>query len=362
MKISATYLFVTFLMVVSVNLFSLEEEDVLSSHGFISKSMITKEFTLERDNGHNIHVSTTVVSAHNKPLTNVIIFHGGWGPLPHDANFLKGIENLRIIEFHQRGTGKSTPNGRVIANGVGDIIGDVEAIRLKLGIDKWIVVGGSTGAMLALAYAAFNPDSVQGLLLRGTWLLRKHEIDFDYNNPYGKASFYPSYWRQLIRDIGIKKAPAVNPSANIDVVKAGYAAVFGNDKAVSEKAATAWLKWDALGCSFEDLPAEVTSNSKFDPVYAVSIMRVALHYYTHSKNDLTYNGDALVDAASASLKEHPIYLVTGRNDMLCPPAWALELSTALKNSHLRIVEHAAHSAMGVNDQMKAAVEAMIKQQ
>jgi proline iminopeptidase len=132
----------------------------------------------------------------------VFIFHGGWGPRDSDGACCddddeEGQGRWRVIHLHQRGWGKSLPFGETRENSAADVIGDVERLREHLGIEHWIVVGGSTGAMLALLYGVEFPEAVQGIVLRGTWLLRKKEIDWCYRG--GMGHFYPEANHYRIR-------------------------------------------------------------------------------------------------------------------------------------------------------------------
>ena len=132
----------------------------------------------------------------------VFIFHGGWGPRDSDGAFCddEGEGRWRVIHLHQRGWGKSIPFGETRENSATDVIGDVEQLREHLGIERWIVVGGSTGAMLALLYGVEYPEAVQGIVLRGTWLLREKEIDWCYRG--GMGHFYPEEWEAFCSHVG----------------------------------------------------------------------------------------------------------------------------------------------------------------
>ena len=105
----------------------------------------------------------------------VFIFHGGWGPRDTDGACCQG-DRWRVVTLHQRGWGKSKPPGEIKDNTPACVIADAEALRVHLGIPRWIAVGGSTGAMLALLFSLEFPKSVSGVLLRGTWLLRTKDI------------------------------------------------------------------------------------------------------------------------------------------------------------------------------------------
>ena len=110
----------------------------------------------------------------------ILIFHGGWGPRDTDAACCDSAQDCRVVQLHQRGWGKSTPAGELSDNSPQHVLADVESLRVELGIERWVVVGGSTGAMLALLYAVEHPEAVLAVLARGTWLLRSKEISWCY--------------------------------------------------------------------------------------------------------------------------------------------------------------------------------------
>ena len=111
----------------------------------------------------------------------VVFVHGGPGS-GCDANsrcyFDPGL--YRIITFDQRGCGRSTPHASLDSNTTWDLVADMERIRLFLGIEKWVLFGGSWGSTLSLAYAQSHPEQVHGLILRGIFLARPQEIEWFY--------------------------------------------------------------------------------------------------------------------------------------------------------------------------------------
>ena len=121
-------------------------------------------------------------------------------------------------------------------------MGDIEALRTQLGIGRWVVAGGSTGAMLALAYAADHPTRCLGVLLRGLWCLGKEELHFDYEDEGGKAMFFPNEWKALLEHRSDPKASVVSSYHSL-VTKES------NPWKKRVTAARAWLTWDCLGSS-----------------------------------------------------------------------------------------------------------------
>ena len=128
----------------------------------------------------------------------VIFLHGGpgGGSDPKQRRFFHP-EKYRIVNFDQRGCGKSTPYASLEANTTWELVADIEKIREHLGIERWQVFGGSWGSTLALAYSQTHPDRVTELVLRGIFLLRKQEIDWFYQR--GASVLYPDAWEPISR-------------------------------------------------------------------------------------------------------------------------------------------------------------------
>ena len=127
----------------------------------------------------------------------VLFVHGGpgGGTRTSDRCFFDP-DKYRIILFDQRGSGQSTPHARLEDNNTAALIEDIETIRNKLGIDRWVVFGGSWGSTLGLAYAEQYPQLVRGLILRGIFLCRDEDIQWFYQ--HGASEIYPTYWSDYI--------------------------------------------------------------------------------------------------------------------------------------------------------------------
>src|SRR5438034_7962473 len=129
----------------------------------------------------------------------VVFLHGGpgGGLVPEYRQFFDP-ENYRIVLFDQRGAGKSTPHASLQDNTTWDLVEDIERLRTHLGIDRWLVFGGSWGSTLALAYAQTHAERVTELILRGIFLLRRSELEWFYQNPQGAGSLFPDLWEEYI--------------------------------------------------------------------------------------------------------------------------------------------------------------------
>src|SRR5512140_2384025 len=166
----------------------------------------------------------------------VIFLHGGpgGGSDPKQRRFFHPSK-YRIINFDQRGCGKSSPYASLEDNTTWALVSDIEKLREHLGIAKWQVFGGSWGSTLALAYAETHPERVTELVLRGIFLLRKQEIDWFYQR--GASALFPDAWEDYVAPI---------PEAERgDLLRAYYKRLTGSDAAERSRAAKAWSVWEA---------------------------------------------------------------------------------------------------------------------
>src|ERR1700761_9162222 len=133
---------------------------------------------------------------HGKPA---LFLHGGpgGGTEPAMRRFFDS-RRYRIVLFDQRGCGQSRPHGELRENTTWDLVADIEALRAQLGIERWLVFGGSWGSTLALAYGERHPERVTELVLRGIFLLRRSELEWFYQNPQGAASLFPDLWERYV--------------------------------------------------------------------------------------------------------------------------------------------------------------------
>ena len=124
----------------------------------------------------------------------VVFLHGGPGSGCKESNRCYfDPQRYFVVLFDQRGCRRSTPLGECEGNTLQNLIGDMEKIRERLKISKWLLFGGSWGATLALAYAQSHPRRVSGMILRGTFLARQQDLDWFADN--GAGALFPDYWR-----------------------------------------------------------------------------------------------------------------------------------------------------------------------
>ncbi|MGA7178537.1 MAG: prolyl aminopeptidase [Thiobacillaceae bacterium] len=273
----------------------------------------------------------------------VIFLHGGpgSGTSPQQRRFFDP-EYYRIILFDQRGSGRSTPYGELKDNTTPHLIADIELLRETLGVDRWLVFGGSWGSTLALAYGEAYPERCLGFVLRGIFLCRKSEVDWFLN---GMSTFFPEAWRQLVEPI-----PEEQRS---NLLHTYYQQLIDPDPAVHLTAARAWSGYEAR-CSTL-LPNETLVNSFESDVVALSLARIEAHYFMH---DIFLPENCLLTNLHR-IRHLPAVIVQGRYDAVCPIVTADELSRAWPEAFYEVVDDAGHSAFepGITRALIQATEA-----
>jgi proline iminopeptidase len=291
-------------------------------------------------NGHEIYVET-IGRADGIPA---VYLHGGPGSgCQPDHRRLFDPERFHAVLFDQRGAGRSRPKGGREHNTLSHLIADMETIREKFGIERWMIVGGSWGATLALAYAQAHPDRVSAIVLRATFLGTRTELDGAF------LDALPRFYPELNRDfLGV--LPLEERSQPLD---AYWRRILDSDSSVHGPAARAWhdteqiLSQHAPGRIRLDLAALNSSRA----LPATPFMEA--HYF---QNDCFMKPNRLL-AEAGKLDRIPGLIVQGRYDLLCPPATSQALSAAWPGSQVRVVEEAGHSLYdrGVRDAVMKAI-------
>ncbi|MFB9951421.1 prolyl aminopeptidase [Rhizobium puerariae] len=262
-----------------------------------------------------------------------LLLHGGPGSgMSESARRHFDPKVWRIIQFDQRGCGKSTPDAGDFGNTLADnttrhLTGDMEALREMLGVERWLVFGHSWGATLALAYAQEFPGRVCAMILAGVTTTRWQEIDWLYN---GLSLFLPEAWERFVAAIpGYLRGE--HP------VAAYHALLNSPDPAIRQKAAFDWHAWEA-GSISADPGAGLPERWK-DPRFVLARARLCAHYFHHR----AWLEDGQLLAGAHLLAGIPGVLIQGRLDLQGPPATAHALSRAWAGSALVLVENAGHS-------------------
>ncbi|RZI86762.1 MAG: prolyl aminopeptidase [Rubrivivax sp.] len=266
----------------------------------------------------------------------VIFLHGGPGSgcsPRHRCLFDPG--RYRIVLMDQRGSGRSRPRGRTLANTTSHLVQDLEAVRLHLGIGRWLVFGGSWGASLALAYAARHPDACQALLLRGAFLTGREELIWFFAEA---GKLLPQAHAQLRALPGF-----ADHQEGADLVDWYLQAVASADLQHAWVAVQHWMRWEAAltqpwASDFRQ-PFEARADMDDDARMQIDKYRLQAHYLQNE----CFLGDAALIACAGQLGDLPGLIVHGTQDLVCRPHSAWRLSRAWPGSRLQWVDQAGHS-------------------
>jgi proline iminopeptidase len=272
----------------------------------------------------------------------VVFVHGGpgSGTSPRQRQFFDPVR-YRIVLFDQRGCGRSTPHGELADNTTPHLIADMEALRAALGIESWLVFGGSWGSTLALAYAEARPERCSGVVLRGIFLCRKSEIDWFL---YGIRAFFPEAQRQL--------AEFIPKAERDDLLGAYHRRLIDHDPAVHRPAAHRWASFEASCSTLLPDPDLVAAFGNEKP--ALSLSRIEAHYFV---NNIFLPDNSLL-ANVERIRSIPAVIVQGRYDAVCPIVTADDLARAWPEARYVIVADAGHSAFepGIARELVAACD------
>eukprot|EP00540_Astrosyne_radiata_P006976 CAMPEP_0116827998 /NCGR_PEP_ID=MMETSP0418-20121206/3413_1 /TAXON_ID=1158023 /ORGANISM="Astrosyne radiata, Strain 13vi08-1A" /LENGTH=459 /DNA_ID=CAMNT_0004456841 /DNA_START=1 /DNA_END=1380 /DNA_ORIENTATION=+ len=370
-----------------------------------TKSRPIGEGSLPVDSIHTLHF----VEYGNPDGLPALFLHGGPGAgcFPNHARFFDPSK-YRILLLDQRGSGRSTPRGEIRNNTLGHLVHDCETLRTSLGIDQWhVVLGGSWGSTLALAYAQEHPQSVGSLVLRGVCLLRPQEVDWLFDSG-GAAKKDPEGWEEFQRNVGIRGA-STEPR---EVLHAYYDRILGTDPGSRIQACRSWSEWEMRvfsrrkraatrtkhrgevvvkqggQFSFQDLngkpierdvaptmsrmltkgigsPSDVVQDqyemrpiryqanrdeTVVDPQFLgehvsqfIPAQAILTCYYSVNERYATNNWDPLDEERIKRIRHIPCVAVHGEQDEICPVDTALELSHLWPEMELRIPLGAGHS-------------------
>ena len=264
----------------------------------------------------------------------VVVLHGGpGGGTSPNLRCYFNPDGYRIILLDQRGCGKSTPHASedisLEDNTTWHLVADIEQLREKLGIDQWMVFGGSWGSTLSLAYALTHTDRVLGLILRGIFLVRKSELDWFYQD--GASHLYPDIWARFLAPI---------PEAERGDLMAAYVKrLNGPNRDEAVRCALAWSGWEGDTLSIEG-PSDAASKFS-DPDFALAFARIESWYF---QNGGFFESDNWILENIRKLKDVPAWIVQGRFDVVTPMTTAWALHQRWPEARFNLIRKAGHSS------------------
>lgn len=299
------------------------------------------EHRLKVDDPHDLWIE----ESGNPRGIPVVVVHGG--PGGGCEEWLRQFfdpERYRIILFDQRGAGRSRPLAELSGNDTRALVDDMEQIRVFLGIEQWVLFGGSWGSTLSLVYAETHPHRVLGLILRGIFLCRPDDIAWFYQR--GASRIFPDHWEDY--------AGRIPDSEQDDLVAAYYRRLTSRNELEQIQAAKAWSMWEGRCATLHPNPRVVEHFGH--PHVAIALARIECHYFS---NRSFLEPDQILRQADR-LADIPGHIIHGRYDMVCPLDNAQALSHAWPEAEYTILRDAGHSASEppIIDALVRAADAM----
>jgi len=271
----------------------------------------------------------------------VLFIHGGpgAGSQPEHRRFFDPLR-YRIIIYDQRGAGRSIPHASLDDNTTPALIEDIERIRAFLGVERWVVFGGSWGSTLGLLYAEQYPERVMALVLRGIFLCRDEDIHWFYQ--HGASRLFPDYWQSYLEPI-----PETERG---DLLHAYYRMLTGDNEIARMHAAKAWSIWEGRCSTLR--PNHEVADHFADSHVALAMARIEAHFFV---NHSFIRPNQIIEEAHR-LAHIPGVIVHGRYDVVCPVDNAYALHHAWPSAELDIIRDAGHSAFepGITDALVKA--------
>lgn len=259
-----------------------------------------------------------------------LFVHGGPGAgCDERARRFFDPDAYRIVLFDQRGCGRSRPHASLVDNTTWHLVADMEKLRTHLGIQRWLLFGGSWGSTLSLAYAQTHPAHVSELVLRGIFMLTRFELRWFYQE--GASALYPDRWESYLE--------AIPPQERGDLIRAFHERLTSGDRATMVAAARAWSLWEA-STSYLDVNEQNLLKWN-EEAFAVAVARIECHYFVNggffeTEDQLLRNVERM--------RRIPGVIVQGRYDVVCPMQTAWALHKAWPEADFRLVADAGHSA------------------
>lgn len=280
---------------------------------------------LDTGDGHQVYWEMSG-NPEGKP---VVYLHGGpgSGSSPKHRRLFDPAR-YRIMLFDQRGCGRSRPHASLDNNTTWHLVADMEKLRGLMEADQWLVVGGSWGSTLALAYAETHPQRVSGLVLRGIFTLRRKELLWYYQE--GASWLFPDLWEAFL-------APIPKDERG-DLMAAYHKRLTGSDRAERIRCAKAWSVWE--GSTITLLPNRDNAVTHADEHFALAFSRIENHYFV---NGGFFEVDDQLLRDAHRLKKIPGFIVQGRYDVCTPAMTAWDLHRAWPEAEFHMVDDAGHA-------------------
>ncbi|MGE0615349.1 MAG: prolyl aminopeptidase [Bacteriovoracia bacterium] len=258
-----------------------------------------------------------------------VFLHGGPGSgiFPRHRRVFDP-ERYRIVLFDQRGCGQSTPRGSIEHNTTWHLVSDIEKLREHLGIERWLVFGGSWGSTLALAYAQTHPSSVTEMVMLGIFLLRKREIAWFYQD--GASFLFPDAYEEYVKPIP--------PAERGDLLAAFHRRLGSADARERMEAAKAWTLWEGKTITLLPNPDLVKAFSADE--FAATFARMETHYFM---NQGFFESEDQLLRGVDKIRHVPATIIHGRYDACCPLETAWLLHKAWPEADFTIVPDAGHA-------------------
>tara|TARA_R110000868_G_scaffold18115_4_gene78623 strand:+ start:2913 stop:3932 length:1020 start_codon:yes stop_codon:yes gene_type:complete len=297
--------------------------------------------------------------------TALLVLHGGPGSgcsPRYQSMFDPARFDITLMD--QRGCGRSTPHLSLAGNTTADLIGDIEALRTHLGIERWIVFGPSWGSTLALAYAEAFPERVSTLVVGAVFLSTREELDW-WHGEAGAPRFFPEAYASFIAPV--PQAHRTSPQAIMDWCiedmlreqAEGFTALNRlNDPRTSldelrQSTLYRWTEYEER-LSWLDQSAEATREGLAErgPAFVAAHSLIEAHYF---RNACFLEPDQLI-AHTRQLANIPMHIVHSRYDMVCPPRGAIRLAAACPHASLHMVAVNGHA---MTDQVQTVLNGVM---
>lgn len=281
----------------------------------------------------------------------VVFLHGGPGAgcAPSHRRFFDPA-HWRIVLFDQRGCGRSHPTASIEANTTAHIIDDIEVLRTELGIERWMVFGGSWGSLLALAYGIAYPQRCTGFVVRGIFLGHDEELRWFVED---MGRFFPDAHRAFLN--------ALPQIEHDDPLTSYHRRLMDSDPAIHGPAARAWSAYENACARLLPVPTGNGGGSNDDGGYALPLSRIEAHYFVNKM----FLPDGYILDNIERITHLPCIIVQGRYDVICPPWTASKLARTWPKANMVMVDDGGHSAFDpairralvrANDDMRALID------